>query len=522
MTQPLEDMKLRQRIFRNTASNYIGQFIVLGVGFVIAPFILHTLGASVYGLWVLVNSVMAYGSLLDLGLYSAVVKYVSEYYAKHDLQQAESMIATALSIYTVVGLIAIMLSIPMAFLFPRLFSVPPVERSTITWLVILAGVNLGLSIPGVTIWAVLNGLQRFDLANILTVTGTLINALATVAILLAGGGVLGVICVNLLTNVTMQIPAILLIRRTAPGLHVGWHSGSRKHLRQVASFSASLLVTNIAGRLQNKTDEIVIGASLPITSVTPYYFARRLSEVVQTLTDQFMKVLLPLASELHATEYYERLRKLYLASTRLTLVVFLPLGCIVVILGQQILSAWVGAEYGKYAYLILILTVSGVIDTSQWPAGALLQGMVRHQPLAVIAISSGIINLGLSILLVQHLGVTGVALGTLIPTTIANLVFVAPYAMRTLGVNLGTVVREVLRPVLIPMLPTVIILFALRQIVQPSSLPVIALVAAAGLSVYVSIYYLAGADSVERQAYQNVALATVRSIHAYLQSIGSA
>jgi O-antigen/teichoic acid export membrane protein len=158
----------------------------------------------------------------------------------------------------------------------------------------------------------------------------------------------------------------------------------------------------------------------------------------------------------------------------------------------------VGAEYASYSYLVVILIAASLIDTSTWPAGFVLQGMARHSPLAAMTIGSGVANLILSILLVQRFGLTGVALGTLLPTTIICLGFVTPYAMRVIGTSARDMYTKVLLPTLLPVIPMSIIIIVLRVVIQPSSLIMILLVGAAGPLVYFAVYLRMGANEFER------------------------
>lgn len=509
-TDEAKDTVIRQRVLVGTASNYIGTFIALGTWFLLTPFILHRLGPVIFGLWALVGSVVAYGWLLDLGIAGALIKYIAEYQVKREIANASSLVATALWLYSALGLTVIALSAAIAPVFPYLFNVPPDERETATWLVLLMGLGIGVSIPCATPMAILKGLQRFDLANLISIIGTILSAAATVAVLLLGGGVLGMATVGIFVTLAMQAPVIWLIRRTAPELRFGWRGASRCLVRPVFSFSSSLFVMNLAGRLQTKTDEIIIAAFLPLSAVTPYAIIRRLSEVAQILTDQFMKVLLPLASELHAAEDRARMRSLYITSTRLTLAMFLPVGCILVILAQSILTVWVGAAYAEYSHLVLILTLANCIDASQWPANAVLQGMARHRPLAVMWVGGALANVALSILLVRGFGLTGVALGTLLPTIVACIGFILPYAMRTLGVSMTELLKEICLPTLLPVVPTAVVLYILQHATEPSSLLSIMVVAGIGLSVYVIGYLNWGASEVERQTCRSLVLSTIR------------
>jgi O-antigen/teichoic acid export membrane protein len=476
----------------------------------LTPFILQQLGKSTYGLWALVGSVVGYGSLLDLGIGSAITKYVAEYRAQKQTDETRSLIATAICFYSVLGLVAFALSAVIAPIFPQIFNVPTSERTTATWLVLLMGLGIGISIPCAAPIAVLWGLQRFDIANLISVVSTFLSAAATVVVLLVGGGILGMVAVNIVVMVLGRVLTIWFIRRIAPELQFGWR-GARRHLvRTVISFSSSMFVMNVAGRVQTKTDEIVIAGFLPVSAVTPYAIVRRLSELPQILTDQFMRVLLPLTSELHAEKDQFRIRALYITSTRLTLAILLPIGCTLVVLARSILTMWVGAAYADYAHLVAILTVATVVDTSQWPAGNILQGMARHRPLAIMSVGAALSNLALSILLVPSFGLTGVALGTLLPTLVLCIGFVLPYAMRTLGVSITELLKEICLPSLLPLVPMALVLFILRHAVAPESLFSIVAVVAIGLPVYAAAYAIVGASEVERETFRSLVISTAR------------
>lgn len=498
--------KVVRHVFLSSLSNYISKVINLAAWFILTPFILNRLGDGLYGLWILVGSVAAYGFLLDFGIAGAVTKYTAEYCARGENETAHRLIATALWLYTALGLLVILLSAAVAPLFPLIFNIAPEQQNTAVWLVFLAGVGVGITIPCATTTAVLRGLQRFDLLNLIGVTATLLSAGATIVVLLAGGGVIGLVLVGIGVTLLTQIPAIWLIYLIAPELRFGWRGASRSLFRTVAAYSSSIFVMNLGGHLESRTDEIVIGGFLPVSAVTPYSLARKLSTLPQTLTEQFLTILLPMASEIHAKDDSARLHSLYIISTRLTLAIFLPVGLVLVILARPILTAWVGTAYADYAYLVTILVSASLIDTSQWPAGFLLQGMARHHPLAAITIGSGIANLILSIFLVNRLGLMGVALGTLIPTTVVCIGFVAPYAMRVIGVSTQEMVARVLLPALLPAVPVTFILIALREIVRPSSLISLLLLAAAGSSLYLAGYLSMSANQFERELVrQNIA-----------------
>jgi O-antigen/teichoic acid export membrane protein len=336
-----------------------------------------------------------------------------------------------------------------------------------------------------------------------------------VAVLQLGGGLIGLAITAVVSSLVMQIPTVWCIRRIAPELHFGWQGARRAAIWTVISFSSSLSIIHLAGRIQTRTDEIVIGKFLPLTAVTPYALADRLSQVPQMLTDQFVKVLVPLASELHAHDDLERLRFVYLAASRLTLAIFLPIGSIFIILAGPILAIWVGSEYADAGLIVAILTVASLFETSQWPAMALLQGVGRHHPLARMWVGAAVANLALSIVLVHtSLGVVGVALGTLVPTTVVCSAFVLPYAMRTLGVDLRQIASQVVWPAVRPAIPAAATLWLIHQAVQPMPLVGTILASAWTVCLYAVLYFVLGATALERHLLHDARLGMGRLVHA--------
>ncbi len=84
----------------------------------------------------------------------------------------------------------LLLGLAFAPLIVGIFNIPPGDRDTAEWLVRLAALGLAVELPAGTSFAVLQGLHRFDLMNLIGSAAMLTLAVGTVAVLLLGGGVL--------------------------------------------------------------------------------------------------------------------------------------------------------------------------------------------------------------------------------------------------------------------------------------------------------------------------------------------
>jgi len=487
------------KALKGALSNYAGKGLILVLGFLLTPFILHRLGRTDYGLWVLVGPIVTYGTLLDLGISSTLTKHVAEYEAKGKLLDTGDMLASALRLYLMLALVTLLLSAVVAVIAPQFLHVPISHRTSASWVFFLAGCGVAVSLPGALPSAVLRGLHRFDLTNLLAVSGTLVALVATLIVLALGGGVVGMVALTAPLRLVLPIPAVWLVHRIAPDLRVRWRAGAHTNLRAMASSTASVFAIQVAARFQTETDELVIGAFRPLSDITPFSLAARVGGIANLVADQFVQVLLPLASALHAENDRQRMRDLYVTSTRVTLAIAVPIAGVLIVLAAPILSAWVGPQYAPYSYLVAILGVALVIDTSITPAGSVLQAMDRLRPVAIASMCSGVANLLLSITLVHFIGLAGVAFGTLIPTTVECLGFVLIYTMRVLDIGFRDVITEIFLPVAAPAVPVLASLALVVPHVQGWSFLEIIALSGVVVGVYGVIYLVTGASNLERQ-----------------------
>ena len=499
---------IARRVAIGGASNVIGKTVGLATWFLLTPFILGELGPVDYGLWVLVGSLGAYGYLLDLGVAGAVVKYTAEFRARGEWGEVHALAATALRLYLVLGTAVVVLAAGAAVVAPVVLNIPDADRDATSLAIVFMGLSIGVSLAFMPAPSILRGLQRYDLYNVIVTTGTLLTAAATVAVLAAGGGLVGMVAVNVPVTLLMQLVSIAVVRRIAPELGFGWRGGGQRQLRMITRFSSAAFAMDVSTNLQTKTDELVIAAFLPVAAVTPYALARRLSEISLVLASQFIKVLMPLASELDAARDHARLRAVYVLALRLTLAALLPPTLILVVFAQPVLVAWVGEAYAGAAPLVAILAVAALFRGIGWPAGALLQGVARHGRVAILSIASGLSNVVLSIVLVQSLGVVGVAYGTLIPTVI-EAVLILPYGLRIMEIGLGAGLRHVLVAPLLSAIPMGLLLVGLRAWLQPTGLDFV-IPAAAGIVVYLGVYVALGRALPERELVRSMARSTLR------------
>ena len=129
-------------------------------------------------------------------------------------------------------------------------------------------------------------------------------------------------------------------------------------------------------------------------------------------------MLFPTVVDSDATKQMDRLQKILLQGTRLSLVMVVPITVALVLLAGPLVHAWLNDKAiaaGGTVPVLQILSLAVAIRVGNATGTTILKGAGQHRMLAFVNLGTGVANLVLSIVLIKPFGLVGVAYGTLIP-----------------------------------------------------------------------------------------------------------
>ena len=176
----------------------------------------------------------------------------------------------------------------------------------------------------------------------------------------------------------------------------------------------------VAAQILFYCDALVIGAARGPHAAGVYAPAMRAAEGASSVLSQFVDVFMPVFAGLQVTQRDDRARALLERGMRISVVAGFPLLALLVGLGAPLLHAWVGDGFGG-AVAPLAMLAAALTFTAPLRFGVIWAiGTGRLRRVALTTIGEALANLALSIALVGPLGLSGVALATLIAAVIAN------------------------------------------------------------------------------------------------------
>jgi O-antigen/teichoic acid export membrane protein len=464
-------MASKKRFAFNVLMNWIAMAVGMVVPFFLAPFVIRHLGTTAYGIWILAVSTVSYLNLLDLGLRSAVVRFVSKAQAQDNLAEATQVVGATLWIRSLLAAGVAVLSIALALAFPHLFKVPTDLQRAAQITVLLCALGVAVTLVSGVFGAVLAAIHRFDLLSTVTMVQTLARAGGVILILRSGRGLVALAYWELAVVTLAGLTTVAIALKLFPACRVRVAKPKIDTLKMIWSYSFITFVWIIAVQIIINTDNLVVGAFLSVGLVAFYSIGGSLTSYSSQVVSAVSTTFTPLASNFEASGKSEELRKLLIRGTQATLALALPINLSLVFRGKTFIGLWMGPQYSEISGNVLqILMIAQYFSVATATCGAVMMAIGKHKPAAKWAVIEAAVNLGLSLILVKTVGIYGVAWGTSISNALVCTLFWPRYISKTLDIPIRTFLWEGWAKITLCTIPFAIVSALADRYLHPHSL----------------------------------------------------
>ncbi|UCF08779.1 MAG: oligosaccharide flippase family protein [Thermoplasmata archaeon] len=499
-------MSVKKKLMRNTIMNSGVQLWTTVLNFVLMLIIIYFVGLEEYGIYLLVAALTGYFGLLDLGIGKSLLKFIAEYHAKKDKQKVNEVVNTAFFIFLLVGVIGAICVFIIGTFFIDVFKIEDDLLSKARLLTYLLAVTLIFGFCLNTFSSTLAGLQRYDRLAYINFAMSLVNAAVTMAVLLLGYGIVELLFYTICIGLTRHIIVAFQVNRYLPYLSIKFSFLKRDTFRTLFRLSLMLLFFSFFARIIYYTDTLVIGFFLGVVMITIYTAAWKISEIPVKAYIWMLSATIPATSELDALRREKALQELFLRVLKYCLALLFLFGIPILLMSKEILKYIfnpTGGDFALYHLVTNILIISLFFDFFNLVSFHILTGMNKIKVFIGCYGVVAVFNLVLSIILVNIIGLEGVALGTAVPFIVMAPVFMW-YAFKTIGIR----VRDYGRTVLLSTFPWALlsagVLFGLTWIHTPANFLEVVVYFIIGMAVYLLLFYYRGLDDRERSDIKGI------------------
>ena len=409
---------------------YIYTICQSAISIVYIPILLHGIGDSEYGLYQILSSIIAYFVAMEGPLSASLLKYYSSYKEDGNEIKMENTLAIGKRIFAIFSVIFLILSIPTAFVFKRVYtaSLTPKEINEALLMFGLMIVNLIINLNGYTYIAAITANESFVFLKLSGLVATIIQPILVVIVIKKIPYAFVIVLIATIFSLILFYVRKYYAKHRL-GVVIKYHKRDRELVIGIGKLSLAVLFVAIADQIFWKTDQLILGAMYDTKTVSIYSIGSQINAMFINFACVIGGMTLPMMTR--ASKEKNPSVKLSETFARIgryqSYLVYLVLTG-VILYGKEFIVILSGSDYLDTYYVALLLMIPYSVDLIQTCAGSILQIKDKYYLRSITFFIIATINIGLTIKMAEVYGMIGAAFATTISIFIANIILNVVYS----------------------------------------------------------------------------------------------
>jgi O-antigen/teichoic acid export membrane protein len=400
---------------RGLGAGYLATVINIAYTAASIPLALHYLGKEQFGLWALAQQITGYLILLDLGVSSAVSRFIAD--LKDDVNGGSygNLLLTGAIVFAIQGFLIAIAGVAFSFLAPVLFAVPEHLAGDFTNVLIiitfLAGLSVALRTLGAPLWA----FQRMDVSYGLGALTLLTSFAALWGGFHLGWGIYSFAFAGIPAAILCPIITLLICWKSGFYPSAGhWGRPNLLLFRKIFSFGQDVVWVSMGSQLVNASQIMILSRAVDLNAAATFAIGTKLFTLGQQLTGRIIESSAPGLTEMFVRGDTARFNLRF--SNIISMTAFLAtLGAAGLIAGNTLfVSFWSSGTIcwdlsfdGLLAGLLISTSITRCLIT-------VFGLMLGYRPVRHIYILEGGVFVAVAMPAAAHYGITGVLGASLI------------------------------------------------------------------------------------------------------------
>jgi O-antigen/teichoic acid export membrane protein len=481
-------------ILAGVAAGWLQSAVRVLVGLLQVRLIIDYLGDDLSGVWFLFLSLGAFVAFFDLGLSPTLSREIGFLLGGSRDEEAKrrgiaDLLATSQRVFQVLAASVFVLGLAGGLFFlDRVAPAGSRDSVRVAWVVFCAGASA--NILGNAAFAALYGLGRAGVERSMQALVQLLGFAMLCVAIACDAGLTGLAVAWIVQGLLLRLLGWWALRRLHPEHGRGDGRPSTVVARKLAGPSFKWMLMALGATLIFSTDNILIGSLLGTGSVPAYHALVQVITLALTLSLLTVTSSTPFVSRAHAAGDEEQVVGLLLNNVRFGMGVMILIAAVLFVHGDLLVEVWLGpGRFAGWAVLAVLVTTM-LLETHHRIHAAVVMArgeLVFHG----WALSAGVLNLVLSVILGRSLGLLGIALGTLCAQALTSN-WRAPYcALRRLELPWAGYLLRTCLPLGALLLVATLAGFGTRSVLPPDWPALLRLVLGCGVTAAAGVLFFA-------------------------------
>lgn len=419
--------------------SYINILLQTLINFVYVPILLYYIGKNEYGLYQLIGSFIAYFSIMDFGLTSAVVRFYTKYKALNDKVNMENVLAISSRCYAVITVILFIIGYICYLFMDDIFynSMTLSEISSAKDIFILLLLNIVVTISTMIFRAIINAHEKFLFLKGIETIQLVLQPILVIVILQEYPYAFSVALVQTVLNIFLSISRCIYCFRIL-NVRIKYHYWDKTLFKEFRKLALSIFAVTLIDQVFFKTNQIILGIISGTSAVAVYAIASLIYMNYMALSLAISGVYLPYVTEMISRkDSIKIISNLFINIGRWQYFLLAAISSGFFIFGKVFIDFWAGKGFEDAYYITLLIIVPFTIDLTQNIGLSILQAQNKYDFRAKVYFCMGIFNLCLAIPLAKMYGGIGCAFATGLSMFIGNGLIMNWYYLKITKLEIG-------------------------------------------------------------------------------------
>lgn len=412
----------------NISTSLLYQVVTMIAGLILPKLFITYFGSEVYGATTSIAQFLGYIALLEGGIGGVARAALYKPLADNDINKISSVLAEIKHFFKIVGFIFIAYVIVLACSF-RIISDTDVLNWTATFFLVFAisVSTFAQYFIGISYAVLLQAAQKSYITNLIRIITTILNLVAIVILIKTGCNIVIVKFVSGLVFALGPVLQWLYVKKEYPIVNVPRQKDALKS-------KWTGIGQHIAYFLHNHTDVVVLTIFADLLLVAVYSVYNMVTSAIQSIVSSFSTGMEALFGDMYAKKEYDLLGKTFSEYETLISCLAVSLFSITIVLITPFVSIYTkditDVNYIQPLFGI-ILPIASILFSMRAPYHSMIIAAGHFKQTRWAAYGEAIINISLSIILVNKFGLIGVAIGTVCAVAF-RFVFYAVYLSKNI------------------------------------------------------------------------------------------
>lgn len=446
-------MKRINELKAGSILSYVNLLIGCIIPLLYTPVMLDILGQEEYGLYSLSNSVVGYLGLLNFGMGSAVIRYMTRSRTEGNMDQARRMLGLFLVIYAVLAVLvciggAVLVGLSGSF-FAAGLTTDEIERMRV--LLVIMTVSTAISFPLGVFSSVTIVYERYLFNKLISIGETVVLPVLNLVILYAGRGSVGMALVGLFFQIFNGVVyGVFSVRRLR--IYPLFREMPVGILKELTVFCAFIFLSSIVDMLYWATDKVLIGAVIGSAAVAIYNVGGTFTSMLQSMAHAISGVFGPRVNMIVAKEApMEQISALLIRVGRLQYLVVSLLLSGYIVFGQAFIKLWAGQEYADAYYVGLMTMVPLGVPLIQNIAFTTIIAQNKHRFRSIVYAVIAVVNVVSTYLVLPYYGIIGAAACTAAAYILGQGIIMNIYYYKVTGLDIPAFWKNIAKMSIVPL-----------------------------------------------------------------------